>query len=199
MVTMNTAQKFDPINCFIQGLIETIGPEEFEKLVKPVPIIDEKQNKITIKGIRPVREKLDQIYGSNSARGIAICSGRAAFKHLLRQQESELGFNHDSFRFSPGQVKLKRGLLLLAKWMDSTFGEKVELENKDKFWVFNVNNSKTGGNLQGCSSMCDFTIGLLQEFMTWAGGGKFFSIKEVACRGRGNEYCSFLIDKKPIE
>jgi predicted hydrocarbon binding protein len=47
--------------------------------------------------------------------------------------------------------------------------------------------------------MCDFTIGLLQEFMAWAGGSKYFRIQEIACRGNGDACCSFKIDKNPIE
>jgi hypothetical protein len=198
MVTNNPAQMFDPINCFVQGLIETIGPEEYEKLIQPFIVTKGKNVKISASEIKPVREKMDKVYGTTSASGIAICSGRAAFRHLVRQQESELGFTHDSFRFSPGQVKLKRGLNLLAKWMGSTFNERVELSNNDKYWLLNVSNFEENENSQA-SSMCDFTIGLLQEFMAWAGGSKYFRIQEIACRGNGDACCSFKIDKNPIE
>lgn len=200
MVSQNMTIKFDPINYFIQGLIDTIGLEEYKKLTHS---FSEPKNRIiekTEKRIEPIRRQMDQIYGVTSARGIAICSGRAAFRHLLRQQENELGFASDSFRLSPGKVKLKKGLTLLAKWIGVHFSENVELENGENCWLLKITpKDKNGSPEQTCGNLCDFKFGLLQGFLTWASGDKYFVVQEVACRCTGDEYCCYRIEKNPIE
>ena len=195
MVSQNTTIGFDPINCFIQGIIETIGPEEFEKLCRCKPAINEG----AASNIHPLRAQMDRVYGPTSATGIAICAGRAAFRHLLRQQESELGFNQDSYRFSPRGMKLEKGLRLLAKWMAANFNQQVDLTNEKDHWLVNISDGGKNDNVQTAGNLCDFTTGMLQEFMSWAGSGKFFLIKEVACRANGEKACCFRIGKTPIE
>jgi predicted hydrocarbon binding protein len=195
MVTQIMTVKSDPISYFIQGLIETIGLEEFEKLAHSIV----KPGGKNIKTIDPVRQRMDQVYGPDSARGIAICAGRAAFAHLLRQQENELGFTSESFRFAPGKVKLKKGLVLLSKWMSSHFAEVVEVESKDKFWLFSITPKQKEQPSEVTSNLCDFKLGLLQGFLAWASGGKYFAIHEVACCCSGAEKCCYRIEKTPIE
>ena len=195
MVTQNITVKSDPISYFVQGLIETIGLEEFEKLVHSIVNPAPK----TLRTIVPVRQKMDQVYGSDSARGIAICAGRAAFTHLLRQQENELGFSAESFRFAPGKVKLKKGLGLLAKWMSAHFSEDVAVESKDKFWQFSITPKHIDQPVEVTSNLCDFKLGLVQGFLAWASGGKYFAIHEVECCCGGGEQCCYRIEKTPVE
>jgi predicted hydrocarbon binding protein len=182
------------LNYYLLGLKETVGPDELKKLIQDI-VQTETVFELNAEQMKLVREKMDVLYGEIGARGLAFCSGRAAFKHLLSNQSRQLGFEEDDFRFLPGRIKLKKGLVLLAKWMESASHETIRVETLDQQWVFQVVNClecKLGG-------MCDFTAGLLQEFMSWAGGGKFYRVNEATCQNRGHESCRFLIDQKPLE
>ena len=199
MVTQNATVMFGIPHYFRLGLEETIGPDELEKINVQLAGLKLPQNELTMAQVKPIRQKLDEIYGTIGARGITMCSGRAAFKHLLSQQGKQLGFESETFRFLPGRFKLKKGLSLLASWMGKNYQEKVFLESKEKHWLFSVADCYECTNINSTGSMCDFTTGFLQEFLTWASGGKFYRIQETTCRCKGDEFCSFMIDKDPVE
>jgi Predicted hydrocarbon binding protein (contains V4R domain) len=181
-------------NYYLLGLKETIGPGELTQLFKNAFQTDV-PSEMTEDQMKGLREQMEALYGETGARGLAFCSGRAAFKHLLGNQSRELGFEADDFRFLPGKVKLKKGLRLMADWMERVTHASIRVESRDQQWAFQV------ADCPECrlGSMCDFTAGLLQEFMSWAGGGKFFRVNETSCQNRGEKYCQFLIDKRPIE
>jgi predicted hydrocarbon binding protein len=192
-------QNMMPAHFFINGLEETIGPDDLEKLLKSIPNSTQYKNEILPDPLQPVRQKMNELYGPTGARGIAMCSGKAGFKYILKQQSKQLGFESDAFRFLPGKYKLKRGLSLLADWMMEIYHEGIQIENADKHWLFNITGCYECSGFQSSTKMCDFTAGLLQEFMSWAGGGKYYRIEELSCRGQGDELCSFQIDKNPID
>ncbi|MHC1740455.1 MAG: 4-vinyl reductase [Anaerolineaceae bacterium] len=184
---------------YFQGLEETIGPIELEKLFQKLPHLRMNQTLFSSEQINPLQEKMSEFYGAAGARGISICSGRAAFKHLLEQQGQLIGFDNESFRFLPGRLKLKKGLTLLANWFEKTYHETTQLEDQGDFWLLKISTLPDNLGDQNCGNLCDFTAGVFQEFMTWAGGGRFFRIVETTCRVKGDEYCGFLIDKNPID
>jgi predicted hydrocarbon binding protein len=186
--------EMNSFNYYLLGLKETVGPTEVSKLFEALPNL-EKEPEFSAEQVRSIRAKMDSLYGMTGARGVALCSGRAAFKHLLSEQSQQLGFDNEDFRFLPGGLKLKKGLVLLANWMEKAYRESIQLEALESHWVFQISNCLECG----FGGMCDFTAGLLQEFMSWAGGGKFYRVSEISCQNRGQDCCRFQIDKKPIE
>jgi hypothetical protein len=120
-------QNMMPAHFFINGLEETIGPDDLEKLLKSIPNSTQYKNEILPDPLQPVRQKMNELYGPTGARGIAMCSGKAGFKYILKQQSKQLGFESDAFRFLPGKYKLKRGLSLLADWMMEIYHEEMQI------------------------------------------------------------------------
>jgi predicted hydrocarbon binding protein len=47
--------------------------------------------------------------------------------------------------------------------------------------------------------MCHFNVGMLQEYVSWAGGGKVYHVTETECIAKGGSACTIRIDKKPID
>jgi hypothetical protein len=43
--------------------------------------------------------------------------------------------------------------------------------------------------------MCHFNVGMLQEFLTWAGGGKIYHVLETECIAQGGSACTIRIEK----
>ena len=199
MVAQAYAPLFGPPHFFILGLEEIIGPEELGHLIEHLPELKQIKGEVSPEHIPPVRKVMAETYGKTGARGIAMCAGRASFPHLLKRQANQLGFESSSFRFLPGRSKLKQGLSLLANWMEKTYHEQIKIVDIDQQWSFQVSSCSECAEFLASESMCDFTAGLLQGFMTWAGGGKFYRIVETRCRSKGDEYCDFLIDKNPVD
>jgi len=175
---------------FSLGLQEILGAEAYKKLLAMCGNVQP--------SAAPVSRSMSELYGPSGARGLLICSGRAAFKYLLKQQGKALGFDTPQFRLLPTRSKLKRGLHQIAAWMQQTTGDTVTLKSEEKHWLYEVTDG-AARNPESKESNCDFTVGLIQEFLAWAGGGKFYRVKESACRNNGAACCTFVIDKFPLE
>jgi predicted hydrocarbon binding protein len=175
---------------FSLGLQEILGAEAYKKLM----ILCGSERP----AVAPVSRSMSELYGPSGARGLLICSGRAAFKYLLKQQGKVLGFDTPQFRLLPTRSKLKRGLHQIAAWMQQSTGDTVTLKSEEKHWLYEVTDGPAR-NPESKESNCDFTVGLIQEFLAWAGSGKFYRVKESACRHSGAACCTFIIDKFPLE
>jgi predicted hydrocarbon binding protein len=46
---------------------------------------------------------------------------------------------------------------------------------------------------------CHILAGILQETLSWAGGGRVYRVRELECSAAGAPACLFQIDKKPLE
>jgi predicted hydrocarbon binding protein len=199
MVAQNYSLSGNSFPLFFLGLEETLGREELEKLVRDIPGLLSSTGILSAREIKPVAQKLTENYGQTGARGLMMCSGRAAFKYLLKQEGKALGFEAPGFRFLPNRSKLKKGLDQIAGWMKRTYGDEIQVKNNGGNWHFELSDCHECEGVTSAFSMCDFTAGLLQEFLSWAGGGKFYAVHEVNCRAVGDESCCFAIDKFPLD
>lgn len=186
MVSINIDAGANGLSHLWQGLEDVLGPAETKRL----KATDTAQDQLTA-----LRSRMDSLYGRTGAHGLAICSGRAAFKYLLEKNGQEMGFEDVAYRFLPIRSKLRRGLELLARWIEKTYGLKVTVINGDKDFHFKV--AETQENRHPV--MCDFTIGLLQGFLAWTSGGKFYIVRETQCCALGEDCCNFQVGKTPVE
>ena len=199
MVEQNISLQTGPFQLFFLGLQEILSPEDFGKLVSSTSDTDLVYEGISAAQLKPVRQKMNEVYGEKGARGLAMCSGRAAFKHLLSQHGKALGFEANGFRFLPTRLKLKKGLELLAVWVKTSYGDEAKIISSEKTWLFDVCHCHECSGFSGVDAMCDFTAGILQEFLAWAGGEKFYRVQETNCCARGDAACRFTIDKFPLD
>jgi predicted hydrocarbon binding protein len=52
---------------------------------------------------------------------------------------------------------------------------------------------------QSITPTCHFTVGLLQEFLSWLSGGKIYLVEETSCKAKGDTVCQIRIDQKPLD
>lgn len=199
MVAQNNSLAARSFNLFFLGLEEIMGPEDLDKLIKDTPDLISVSTTLTVRQVQSVKQRMTELYSQTGTRGLMMCSGRAAFKYLLKQEGKELGFDAPGFRFMPNRLKLKRGLDQIAGWMKRAYGDEIQVTVAEKNWYFEVSDCHECEGASSASSMCDFTAGLLQEFLAWAGGGKFYNVREVSCLATGEETCCFEIDKYPLD
>lgn len=173
----------------VSGLEEVLGPTELSRLT----------GKAGRSSLTALQQKMEECYGSDGARGVAICAGRSAFKHLVERNGGVIGFEETDYRFSPIKVKIRKGLSLLAKWIENTYGLKATVQNGvGDYYRFEVSEGQRS-DLAKELPLCDFTSGLLQEFMAWTSGGKFYVVRETDCRRTGSACCNFQVGKTPVE
>jgi predicted hydrocarbon binding protein len=199
MTMQGEAIIMDPFGFFQLGLEEVLGPKELSKLKTSSNSSAKKNSDASQNQITPIRMAMDEAYGKICASGLAICAGRAAFKHLLVEKGAELGFDDDKYRFLPIHVKIRKGLELLAQWMKDTFGYQITVHPEAKVLNFDIRDVSSGAVPSQYDYMCDFTSGLLQEFLAWLSGGKFYPIHERECKAAGASVCNFQIDRNPLD
>jgi predicted hydrocarbon binding protein len=142
---------------------------------------------------------LEEMYGPRGGRGIALRAGRAGFKYLLRQSGTAMGITDLNFRLLPVPTRLKTGLEAMAGLMSRIGDEQVKIEETERYWSWNSTGCPMCWQRTELEPVCQFTVGLLQEFFTWASSGRLYSLNEVACQASGAPACVIQIDKKTLD
>lgn len=188
----------NPLTYLFLGLEDILSPVDIEKILRTVFAGNKPQSALNGQAVKKIRKTMNEMYGEEGTRGLLMCSGRAAFKYLLSQRGKDLGFETDVFRYAPSRIKMKRGLEILAKWINLTNTEGVEVKAADKTWLLEV---KRAGDatLEAGNPMCDYIAGLVQGFLFWAGGGRYYRVLEIDCAKKSGDVCRFAIDKTPLD
>lgn len=202
MITGITASRFDASqsgNTLLQGLEEILGEEQVQSLLEGhFPAVGRVARKGTCLETSEfgglLQASLEKKYGTMAGRGLAVRSGRASFKYVLRKFNSQLGFTDLEFRLLPVITRMKSAGQSLAMLASELVGQKVCCESSDEYltWRF----EPTAGHEK---TACHLMMGLLQEAISWINGGKFYQVEEICCLGKGDTSCAIRIRKKPIQ
>jgi predicted hydrocarbon binding protein len=149
--------------------------------------------------IAAVTLALEKMYGPRGGRGIALRSGRASFKYILRQNGVAIGITDLNFRLLPVPARLKTGLDALAGLMARIGDEQVEVLESEQNWTWRSTHCPLCWQRSSKEPVCHFTVGILQEFLAWASSGRVFSVNEIECQAAGAEACLFHIVKKALD
>ncbi len=142
---------------------------------------------------------LEKIYGEPGARGLALRIGRASFQYGLKYYEALAEFRTMEFRLQPAPRRLESGLRTLAQIVANESNNRVVVTDEGDHWLWKIERSPRRQTSLPASRECFLLAGLLQEFTTWASGGRFHQIVETECRSAGCPACLFRIGKKPID
>ena len=128
---------------------------------------------------------LQACYGSIPGQGLAVRTGRAAFKYLLRDFGSRLGITSLEFRMTPLLQRIRIGSERLAALINGQGSQPVSFENLyDRIdWRLEIKPGHPG------ITSCHLLGGLLQESLTWMSAGKSYVMEETSCITRGDELC----------
>jgi len=164
---------------------------------KLLPSFDpENGNNIGSSNVEMVLQALQDDFGVLGSRGLALRMGRAAFKYGLKYLGDQNGFRTTEFRLLPAPRRLETGLHTLAHIVSEMFHQPVTVADEHSFWIWRVEHTR--GNPQS-ELNCYWMTGLLQAFLTWAGGGRFFQVVETECWSSGGPACVFKIEKRPLD
>lgn len=148
--------------------------------------------------ISHIQVGLDNIFGPQAGRGLAVRVGRASLKYGLREFGPELGMTDLSFRLLSLQAKIKNGIEALAALFNTFTDQRVRLERDEKYIYWNIERCPLCWERQTKTPCCHLAVGLLQETLNWVSGGKYFEVEEKQCISCGDNACSIRIDRTPI-
>jgi len=146
-----------------------------------------------------IQQALEEMYGPRGGRGLALRAGRACFKYGLKEFGPVLGIADLAFRLLPLNMKLKVGAEVFADTFNKYTDQRVRLsDDEDQVFWHNERCPICWGRKSDIPC-CHLAVGIIQESLYWVSGGKNFSVQETACIARGDELCTIVIDKKPLD
>ena len=104
-----------------------------------------------------------------------------------------------NFRMLPVPVRLKTGLEALAELMGNIGDESVKIGELKSSWTWSAERCPHCWRRQVDEPACQFPVGLLQEFFSWASSGRAYKIREIECKAAGGAVCLIHIDKKALD
>ncbi len=189
-------------NCqfLIDGLREIIGQAGVSAVLKTASQLNViEEGNVHFSDLHHLGAALGALYGPRGGKGIAMRSGRASLKYFLRLYGRDLQLNSIEFRIKPTHKRLKEGLSRLVKAYHDQFGINVNLIDDGATWIWQSENCTECQERQAAEAVCQFTEGLLQEFLSWCGGSKIYAVSEISCCAHGDKMCQYRIDPYPIE
>lgn len=173
----------------LEGLTEILGETRFENLIASLPV---EQAPF---GLENLEDALVAAYGRQSATGILVRAGRAAFSRILTQFSAELGFEDLDFRLLAPRRKMYTALTKLAEWLSRQRAGEFEVQVEQACWQWR---QRTGFEVQGgpkADWVCPFLLGMLQELTYWVSSGRIHLIHEKP----NPNGCLVEIEQKPLD
>jgi len=170
----------------LRHLVNSFPPNNFDR-------------QVTFEELGAIMQSLDLMYGPRSGRGLALRAGRASFKYGLKEFGPVLGIADLAFRLLPLPMKLKVGADVFGETLNKFSDQVVRLsETEDQFIWQNVRCPLCWGR-HSETPCCFLAVGILQEALYWVSGGKYFEVNETTCVACGDEVCTIVIEKKPLD
>ena len=145
-----------------------------------------------------IQSALEELYGQRGGQGVALRAGRSGFNHLLRAEGKEMGLTDTNYRMLPSQARIFVGLQLLAQKLSAMIDRSVQVEEKEKYWLWRMENEVQQGSEGVAKNRCFFIMGFLQEYLMWASGGKYHNVQEVAQADETGKVCLIRLEKNSL-
>jgi predicted hydrocarbon binding protein len=146
-----------------------------------------------------IQTALEAMYGKRGGRGITLRAGRAAFKYVLRAYGPWLNLLDLNYRLLPAPVRFKTGLDVLAKLFSDMGKTSIAVVESTDAWFWRIERCPFCWQIKSNEPVCTFLVGFLQEFFTWASGGKVYHVRETECLAMGKTACVIKVDIRPLE
>jgi predicted hydrocarbon binding protein len=154
---------------------------------------------VTFAELGAIMRCLDEMYGPRGGRGLALRAGRACFKYGLKEFGPVLGISDLAFRLLPLHMKLKVGADVFAETFNKFSDQVVRLGEAEDRFLWDIVRCPVCWGRRAETPCCFLAVGILQEALYWVSGGKNFEVYETACIACGDEACTIVIEKKPLD
>lgn len=154
---------------------------------------------VTFEEIGAIMRALEDMYGPRGGRGIALRAGRAAFKYGIKEFGPILGVADLAFRLLPLNMKLKVGAEIFAEAFNRFSDQRVRIIDEEERIIWQNHTCPMCAGRKTDTPCCHLAVGILQESLYWVSGGKHFEVTQTTCRAMGDEVCTFILDKKPMD
>ncbi len=194
-----------PVRNFVEkGIQEILGENQWDKVSQALnqdhqvpPGKSPHENQISELG--NIIQRISEVFGEDAGLGLAQRAGGASFKYFLTEYANQLNLTSLDMRTRPLQARLRDGLRSISACMSKEFGITASFEELKSELRWKVTGCSECSQRESVDSICFFTVGLIQEFLSWSAGSKFYPVEEIACSARGDPECEFRIGLLPLD
>jgi predicted hydrocarbon binding protein len=145
-------------------------------------------------------QALEDMYGPQAGRNLAVRAGRAGFKYALRDFGALLGLSDLSFRLLPLDVKLRVALGAMADTFNSFSDQRVRVIHEGDQFHYVIDRCPVCWSRASSEPCCHAATGLLREMVVWLSGSEEvessgLQVEEVSCIAAGAPNCTFVISR----
>lgn len=145
-------------------------------------------------GVADFLQRLAQPPNDLIVRGTLHRAGRAGYYHWHEQHRERLGWDEREFRYAPVKRKISLGLADICGVMTSEKGFSILMEEQRDRWLLNFKPQPGSVSLNE-----DYLAGLVQEFCSWAGLGKFYRVTIDCDENSTDKTCQIILFKDPLD
>ena len=181
------------------GVRAALNAAELSNLYQSSSVGNAAMGEFPFNEVSAIGAALEEMYGRRGGRGIALRAGRAAFKYVLRTYGAAMKLLDLNYRMLPEPVRINTGLTALAGLFSELGSTQILLEETSDAWLWRMERCPFCWQVKSREPVCTFMVGLLQEFFTWASGGKVYHVLESECLAMQKTACLIKIDIRPLE
>ncbi len=178
-------------------MLVKVAQEGMQELIGPAEIREATEEELSYERAFLALERLEDMYGHNGGCGLALRSGRASFAHFLRQFGAESGLTDISFRLQPTHLRLYNGMKRLLQVINRQSDFHLQADELDDTWQCRLTGRLYPQQPDPLAVAGYYLAGLLQEYLSWASGGKSYMLKSVECCH--HNACLITISQKALE
>ncbi len=141
---------------------------------------------------------VEQVHGPEAGRELNRRVGQKCLDNGLREFNPLLGIADLPVRMMPLSLKLHVGFDMFAMVFNRFSDQVVSLSEDQKKYFWIIERCPVCWGRKAENPCCHLAVGILQESLRWATGGKDFLVVETACVASGDDACVIEINKRPV-
>lgn len=146
-----------------------------------------------------IHQTLDALYGPRGGRGVALRAGRACLKYGMLEFGPIPGVSQQDFRLLSLTSKIKVGAQAFANTINQHSDQLLLFEESPEGFLWKIERCPVCWGRDTNSPCCHLLVGVLQEALYWLSCGRNFRVEEISCIAKGDNACTILIDRQPID
>ncbi|MEL6310015.1 MAG: 4-vinyl reductase [Chloroflexota bacterium] len=178
----------------LQSLLSLARMEQYADSLPP----DDMSRAVDFSSIAALNIALEELYGANGGRGMALRIGQRAFVGGLKNFGAMRAANDAAFRNLPVHKRTEYGLQGLALILTNFSDQKSSVVVKEDSLEFISEVSPYAWGRNTNKPVCHMMVGIIMECLRWSTNGYKFYVREIECTATGAERCVFRINKQAI-
>ncbi len=178
----------------LETVFRTAGLEQYIEQFPPSDL----DRGFPFEDLGALQAAIESLHGPEAGRELNRRVGQRCLDNGLREFNPLLGIADLPVRMMPLSLKLHVGFDMFSMVFNRFSDQVVTLSEDQKNYYWIIERCPVCWGRQTDGPCCHLAVGILQEALAWATGGKKFLVAETSCIAAGDETCTIAIGKRPM-